>query len=96
LNKTGGILSDTETYSGGALLTYNANTNSDGGAESGTTTGVASYDLADVDASSRSVAGINLSGPFAIGAWDVLRRNGFERERSFELTKPMKGFVLFE
>jgi hypothetical protein len=95
LDKSGNTLSDTTTFTGGALLTYNANTNLKGSAESGTTTGIASYEMADIE-SSRSVAGINLSGPFAIGAWDMLRRNGFEKPTSFELTKPMKGITVLE
>jgi len=94
LDKTG-VLSNTETYSGGVLLTYNANTNNTGGTESGTTTGIASYDAADIDASARSVAGINLSGPFAIGAQDILRRNGFEKQPFFVLTG-LKGIIELE
>jgi len=95
LNKTSNTLSDTATFSGGALLTYNANTNNKGGAESGITTGVASYDAAD-NGSSRSVVGIKLSGPFAIGAGDMLKRSGFEGMPSFELTQPIKGITIFE
>jgi hypothetical protein len=97
LNKTGNALSDTATFSGGALLTYNANTNTGGGTESGTTTGVASYEAADIDdALARSAAGVGFSGPFVIDARDVLRRNGFERELSFELDKLKKGITILE
>jgi hypothetical protein len=97
LNKAGNNLSDTATFSGGALLTYNANTNIEGRTESGTTTGVASYEAADIDdALARSAVGIGFSGPFVIDARDVLRRNGFERELSFELNKLKKGFTILE
>jgi len=92
LDKSGNV-NDTATFSGGALLTYNVNTNAQGGAESGTTTGVAaSY----VDAPGRSVLGLSFSGPFAISAGDMLRRNGFEGMPSFELTKPIKGIKIRE
>jgi len=95
LDKKGNALSDTEAFSGGALLTYNANTNLNGSKESGTTTGIASYEVADIE-SSRSVAEINLSGPFVIGAQDLLRRNGFEREPLFELPRLKEGITVFE
>jgi len=97
LNKSGNALSDTATFSGGALLTYNTNTNIEGGTESGTTTGVASYDMA-IDASGRSIFGsveVNFSGPFVIGARDMLRRNGFEKN-AFELTRSTEGFTILE
>jgi hypothetical protein len=97
LNRSGNTVSDTKTFSGGALLTYNMNTNTKGGSESGTTTGVASYE----DAGSRSAlstlaAGIDLSGPFAISASDMLRRNGFERKPFFEMPQSKKGITLFD
>jgi len=101
LDKSGNALSDTKTFSGGAMLTYNANTNNiKGGLESGTTTGVAAS-YTEADASGRSVAGASFSGSYAIGPWDMLRRNGLERpssgnEFSFELTKPIKGIKILE
>jgi hypothetical protein len=97
LDKSGNV-SDTETFSGGALLTYNVNTNNNRYTpESGTTTGVAaSYAEADIDATGRSAVGVSFSGPFAISAGDMLRRNGFEGMSSFELTKPMKGITIRE
>ena len=98
LNRSGNDLNDAATFSGGALLTYNANTNISGGPESGTTTGVASYDFAD-SVPERSVAGttgINLSGPFVIGAGDVLRRNGFGEKTFLELPKLKKGITVLE
>jgi hypothetical protein len=66
-------LNDEATYSGGALLTYNANTNNRALTESGKTTGVA----ASASALDRN-QGIPLSGPFAIGMRDALIRNGHE------------------
>jgi len=105
LNKSGNVLSDTATFSGGALLTYNANTNIKGGAENGTTTGVAAS-YAEADASGRSVVGVSFSVPYAIGAGDILRRNGFEmpspenefseNKFSFGLTKPTKRITISE
>jgi len=95
LDKSGNALSDTETFTGGALLTYNANTNIEGKAESGKTTGVAAS-YTEADAPGRSVAGVGFSRPFAISAGDMLRRNGFERTPSFELTRPMKGITVLE
>jgi len=96
LDKTGNTLSDTATFSGGALLTYNVNVDIEGRAESGTTTGVASYGEAGMEASGRSAVGAGFSGPVAIGAWDVLRRNGFEIKPFFELTRPIKGTAVLE
>jgi hypothetical protein len=101
LNKAGNALSDSSTFSGGALLTYNANTNNKSESESGTTTGVASYGMADIDASARStfgsmLIGAGFSGPFVIGAGDMLKRNGFENKPFFELTQPMRGITVFE
>jgi len=96
LNKTGNALSDTATFSGGALLTYNTNTNNlNGSAESGITTGVASYEVADFE-SGRSAVTASFSGPFVIGAGDVLRRNGFEEKSFFELPKLKKGITVLE
>jgi hypothetical protein len=96
LNKSGNTLSDTATFSGGALLTYNANANNESGAESGTTTGVASYDAADIGAPARSILGVSFSGPFVIGAGDMLRRNGFGEKPFFELTQPIRGITVLE
>ena len=96
LDKSGNALSDTTTFTGGALLTYNANTSIEGKSESGTTTGIASFAGEEVDATSRSVAGLSFSGPYAIGAWDMLKRNGFEKTPSFELSKPVKGITVLE
>jgi hypothetical protein len=78
------------------LLTYNANTNTEGRSESGTTTGVASYAEAAGDETGRSVAGPGFSGPFAIGAGDMLRWNGFEGTSFFELSQLKKGITVLE
>jgi hypothetical protein len=97
LDKSSGKVSDTTTFSGGALLTYNVNTKTNGRTESGTTTGVAaSYADAGNNALDRSVTGASFSGPYVIGFGDVLRRNGFEGMPAFELTKPIKGITIRE
>ena len=96
LDKSGNSMSDTVTFSGGTLLTYNANTNIEGKPESGITTGVASYAEADIDASSRSAAGESFPGLYAISAWDILGRNGFERYPLFELPVLKGGITILE
>jgi len=94
LDKSGKV-SDTETFSGGALLTYNVNTdNVKGKTESGITTGIAAS--VEEDVPGRSVAGPDFSGLFAISVEDMLRRNGFDRTSSFEFTKPIKGITVIE
>jgi hypothetical protein len=96
LNKADNTLSDTATFTGGALLTYNANTNLKGGAETGTTTGVAASVEAGIDGSSRSAVGEGFSGPYAIGFGDMLRQNGFEIKPFYELALPIKGIAILE
>jgi len=96
LNKAGNTISDSDTYSGGALLTFNANSNIEGKTEGGTTTGVASYAEAYNDAPGRSALGASFSGPFAIGAQDMLRRNGFDNGPFLDLPRLKKGTALFE
>ena len=76
-------LSDTSTYSGGALLTYNSNTNPAGPTATGTTTGVASNISASIEMTGSLTAITSLQGPFAIGAGDVLRRNGYGESSGF-------------
>jgi len=93
LDKSGNV-SDTATFSGGALLTYNVNTNTNGRAESGTTTGVAAS--VDVDAPGRSVTAVIFSKPYVIDAGSIIRRNGFEKKPLFELIKPTKGVTILE
>jgi hypothetical protein len=96
LDKSGNALSDTKTFSGGALLTYNVNTNTRGATESGTTTGVAASVEFDINVLGRSVAEVSFSGPYVIDAGSIIRRNGFEEKPSFELTKPIKGITILE
>jgi hypothetical protein len=77
LNKVGAEISDTKTFPGGALLTFNANSNIEGSKAVGVTTGVASVVSANKNIASGggSLQG-RLTAPFAIGAGDMLRRNG--------------------
>ena len=96
LDQKGNTLSDSKTFSGGALLTYNANTSLKGNTESGTTTGVASYDEAGIEALSRSVIKAGFSKPFAIGAQDALRRNGFDGMLFPELSGLKEGITVLE
>ena len=78
-------LSDSSSYSGGALLTYNANSNTSGARETGITSGVAKVDtLYD-----RSVDKLP-SGPYAVGVRDILRSKGHEEEFVIDLTKLLK------
>ena len=79
LNRSGAEMSDTKTFSGGALLTFNSNSNTGGSTVSGTTTGVASAVTANMDiASGDGLFEDWFPGPFAIGAGDILRQNGHE------------------
>jgi len=104
LNKSGNAVSDTETFSGGALLTYNTNANIEGRTESGITTGAASYEAADIDMPGRAVLGsgfapAGFSGPYAISRDDILRRNRFweKPENKFPvLPMPKKGITILE
>ena len=90
LNRRSPALSDTTTFSNGALLTFNVNPNIQGGPVSGTTTGVA----ASVDMLSRQRAlGDTLSGPFPISAGDMLRLNGQEEGSRLNLTVPRRVFT---
>jgi hypothetical protein len=73
LNRTSPQVSDTSTYAGGALLTYNINTDIKGDYDQGTTTGVSSN--AVINSQVRFVTP-PLSGPYRIDAGDLLRRNG--------------------
>jgi len=95
LDKSGRV-SDTETFSGGALLTYNANTNLKGSVETGTTTGIAASVEADIIAPGRSAVGAGFPGPYAISAWDMLRRNGFEINPFIELPILRESITILE
>ena len=71
LNKNFPQVSSSNVYTGGRLLTYNINSDFDGGSEQGTTTGIANI----AAASDGRFVTEPLSGPFRIGARDVLSRN---------------------
>jgi hypothetical protein len=80
LNKDSIIIDDSSVYPDGVLLTYNANDSNRAATEPGVTTGVAA-------ASTRIVSGgrsvtASFTGPFRIGAADMLRRNGYEDDFS--------------
>ncbi|MDR3192441.1 MAG: hypothetical protein LBT87_05200 [Treponema sp.] len=82
LDAGGGEVSDAETFAGGALLTYNANTNPAGKGETGRLTGIAagiSRSGGDVSRH-RSVGGGAWEGPVRIDARDMPARNGGSRE----------------
>ena len=87
LNKPSSLLSTVTSYSGGALLTFNVNPNIEGFWESGTTTGLASINTAP---SPRSLTTV-LSGPFPIGAKDVLKEIGFEKRPDLKLSMLDEG-----
>jgi hypothetical protein len=72
LSRTGQTLNDNGVFTGGALLTYNVNTDQSKPPEQGKTTGVASVAISPVIQSE----GAEPEGPFAIGIGDMLRRNG--------------------
>ena len=94
LNKNSAELSDTRTFSGGALLTFNANSSVTGSTVNGTTTGVASLVSTSMDiVSDGNLRDVQLPGPFAIGAGDVLRQNGHELPPGADLRKFEKGIV---
>jgi hypothetical protein len=82
LNRAGmGAINDSATYVGGALLTYNANTNREGIKEIGWLTGIADEQEARLDGSgSRSITGTVWEGPIRIDARDMLARNGHPAE----------------
>jgi hypothetical protein len=89
-----GLVNDTISF-GGALLTFNANTDLEGVAETGQLTGVA----ADVSAAqsgsagARSVGNTAREGPVSIDARDMLARNGRSGE-GFDRLLPLGAGVL--
>ena len=94
-------LNDTRTFNGGALLTYNVNTNKndiipdDSYKEEGETTGVGA-DIGII-ANSPSRQAFSPGRPFVISAADMLRRNGHEESfKSFDLPKLLKRIGLNE
>jgi hypothetical protein len=76
LSATG--VNDSTSFNGGALLTYNVNTNIEGARETGVTTGVAANQVMRTVSSSVPTP---FSGPFVIDARD-LRRIGWQEEFS--------------
>jgi hypothetical protein len=81
LSKAGtGAVNDDATYAGGALLTYNTNTNLKGSKETGWLTGVTDASEARFDGDARSIAGTAWEGPIRIDARDMLARNGHRGE----------------
>jgi len=92
LNRNTFTLSDSSTFNGGALLTYNSNNNNSGTAANGTTTGAAaSVEITTLPAA-RFMAP-QYSGPFPVGAGDVLRKNGYEETTGLGLTLPAAGIL---
>ncbi|MDR0388014.1 MAG: InlB B-repeat-containing protein [Treponema sp.] len=76
IHDTNGLVSDRETYPGGALLTYNASPNAKGSPETGKLTGIAGNPSAGGVSRARSAGGTVLEGPVSIDARDMLVRNG--------------------
>ena len=77
-------LSTATTTTGGALLTYNINTNENGNRESGTLASVSAGTSSIDTAPARSAAP---SRPFAISAGDMLRRNGHEQNHELDVAR---------
>jgi hypothetical protein len=95
LNKDNPALSDTQTYDGGALLTYNVNTNPAGQPANGTTTGVAASVSANMSIAADSLPAA-LSGPYAVSMSDVLRRKGHEASQVFDISKLKREIAIIE
>ena len=92
LNKNTAQVNTSTFYPDGALLTYNVNTKENGAPELGITTGVA----ASIDTAPSAKALVPLSGPYAVSAGDVLRRNGYKRNPRLDFSKLNKGIVFRE
>ena len=90
-------VSDDYVYAGGALLTYNINTDAAGVQEQGITTGVAASVSAAVSAVSGGRSAFPFTGPYRIGAGDLLRRNGKDESFSgFNFSVPLREIVIHE
>jgi uncharacterized repeat protein (TIGR02543 family) len=87
LNKSAPALSDTSLFVDGALLTFNIDTVISNSTEQGITTGVASN---VIPASGIQSTQNLLSGPYAVGAGDMLRQNGHDEEPSMPLPIPIR------
>jgi len=94
LDRTNADVNDNQVFDPGALLTYNINTVLDGAAETGTTTGkTASVNITPMG---RSVIHA-YSGPYRIGAGDILSRNGNNKNlTSSDIQNKIKGTVIAE
>jgi len=86
LDVTNKTLSDTAVFSGGALLSYNSNTNQRDGWEYGTTTGDAPPAFMSLSISLDAP----LYGSFPISAGDMLRRNGYNDNKA---SVPRRGLA---
>jgi uncharacterized repeat protein (TIGR02543 family) len=75
-----GTVSDTATFAGGALLTYNTNQDTEGSAESGKLTGMADR-IPAAGYLSRNAAGVS-GAPVRIDARDMLARNNHPAENA--------------
>jgi hypothetical protein len=94
-------VSDDNVYAGGALLTYNINTDAADAQEQGITTGVAASVSAAVSAAASAASGgrsaLPFTGPYRIGAGDLLRRNGKDESFSgFNFSVPLREIVIHE
>jgi hypothetical protein len=83
LSTTG--LNDSVFSNGGALLTYNINTNARGGGERGVTTGVAANQIMRTS----SGVQVSFSGPFIIDARDLRMRGGGHEGSIVEFPLPI-------
>jgi hypothetical protein len=87
LDKATGTVSDTETFAGGALLTYNTNTDLEGQNETGRLTGVmmeTGVTQSGGGAGSRSIGDSAREYPIRIDARDMLARNGHPGKDGFD------------
>ncbi|MDR0442158.1 MAG: hypothetical protein LBH44_01970 [Treponema sp.] len=99
---TGNPVSDTNVYTGGALLTYNVNTektrkndgSEDGSKESGTTTGLVPPSANMVSGGRALLGDVPLSGPFPIGAGDMMRNRHVLK--GFKMSKIGKVVTIYE
>jgi len=78
----GSSLISSDSFSSGALLTYNKNTDIKGNSESGVITGESPPPSVNITNGSRS-AGV-VTGPFPISAGDMLRRNGNKGDFNYD------------
>jgi hypothetical protein len=91
-----GTVSADSTYSGGALLTYNANNKCGGSKETGKLTGVAKTASVWQSVLQLGISAVEERGPVRIDARDMLARNGLpmETEALRRNIAPLKNAVL--